>query len=367
MARFRFGPVVAAMAGLMVISLGGAVPAQNPQGKDTPKAKAKDDDPNNDRWVKVPITTADDADLEGTYYRGTKGAESPCIMLLHRWGSDRSKGDWHNLALKLQDKGFAVLSFDFRGHGAGTRVGEHFWEHGFNVAGIKGTGSGKAKRTVSFKELKTSYLPVLVNDVVAARRFLDTKHEHRDCNTGTLILIGADEGADLGLMFTAYEWDRQIVIGANPVSGLGGTNRYAGADIAAGIWLNLKTRGQATTFPIADWFRSRSSLRDSTPMCFIFSEQDPTARADAQHLFDVVSRPPDGRRDKHKLDAKVAVKTRLSGEQLLAQSGLKVTDTILEYVDKVMKDRKAVPWRELRLNEQTPVTVLLSRYGVGVP
>src|SRR4051794_3655170 len=99
-------------AGLLALAFGLAAvaPAQTPKAKDAPKDRL--------RQV-VPITTADGVELVGSYYPSQGGNErlgkdSPCAILLHKYGSDRSKGDWDKLPRELQAKGFCVIAFDFR-------------------------------------------------------------------------------------------------------------------------------------------------------------------------------------------------------------------------------------------------------------
>src|SRR4051794_27395928 len=66
----------------------------------------------------VKIETVDGVELKGTYWPGDKGKKSPVAILLHKIGGRSSEDGWNNMADDLQKAGFAVLSFDFRGHGA---------------------------------------------------------------------------------------------------------------------------------------------------------------------------------------------------------------------------------------------------------
>src|SRR4051794_8262848 len=92
-----------------------------------PATSTNTSDPNRQR---VPITTADGVELDGTYYRSTAaGRDSPCVMLVHKFAGDRGKSDWLKLAQALQEAGFAVLTFDLRGHGGSTQISNPglFW------------------------------------------------------------------------------------------------------------------------------------------------------------------------------------------------------------------------------------------------
>ena len=68
----------------------------------------------------VSFKTFDGVLLKGSYYKSAKGGNSPVVMLLHKFGGSRAQGDWEKLAVRLQKKGYAVMAFDFRGHGTST-------------------------------------------------------------------------------------------------------------------------------------------------------------------------------------------------------------------------------------------------------
>src|SRR5687767_14508992 len=71
----------------------------------------------------VRIDTPDGVELRAHYYRG-KGRGSPCVLMVHEWGKSSRIGPWKDLAHALNKKGFAVLTFDLRGHGLSTTVDE---------------------------------------------------------------------------------------------------------------------------------------------------------------------------------------------------------------------------------------------------
>src|SRR5262245_25537078 len=177
----RFGPMrnlgLPALIGLPAAVAG---PAQ-PPAKDAPKPA----DPNKFR---VPIPTADFVELDGTYYRGNKGRDTPCVMLVHKFGSDRTKSGLDELARDINREGFAVLTFDLRGHGGSINVSPSFWTVGANKNGIMG---GTAKQTtISFAKFKPTYFPWLVNDIAAARRFLEIKNDAGEVNAQSIFIVG---------------------------------------------------------------------------------------------------------------------------------------------------------------------------------
>ncbi len=62
----------------------------------------------------VTFTTADGISLVGTYFEPAQG-NAPGVILVHMVAGQRA--DWDSLAAALQDRGFAILTFDLRGHG----------------------------------------------------------------------------------------------------------------------------------------------------------------------------------------------------------------------------------------------------------
>src|SRR5215469_327334 len=62
----------------------------------------------------VTIDSPDGVKIVGSYYPAAQ-ANSPALLLMHQWESDRHSYD--EFAAKINDKGFAVLSIDGRGFG----------------------------------------------------------------------------------------------------------------------------------------------------------------------------------------------------------------------------------------------------------
>ena len=147
----------------------------------------------------VQFDSVDGVTLKGTYYPGSNGNKSPCVILLHEFGSDRTKGGWDMLAKELEKKGFAVLSFDFRGHNDSCTVDpQKFWQFPMNVQTFT---PGKNRDTIDHKSIKLKkfvYLPWLTNDIQAAKRYMEQRNDANDCNVSNLFLVGAKEGAALG-------------------------------------------------------------------------------------------------------------------------------------------------------------------------
>ena len=65
--------------------------------------------------------------------------------------------------------------------------------------GVRGFNGPNSKKLVEFKDFKTNagYFPYLINDIAAAKVFLDRKNDEGKCNTHHLVLVG-ETGAALG-------------------------------------------------------------------------------------------------------------------------------------------------------------------------
>jgi pimeloyl-ACP methyl ester carboxylesterase len=360
MRRIGVGRIWPLAAGLAVLAAALASPAQAPPGG-APKAVPPSTSvtPTNADLgrVRVPLTTADGVELDGTYYRSPKsGRDAPCVILVHKFGADRSKSDWVLLATELQSAGFAVLTFDLRGHGGSTQLSnpQLFWSLPFNRNHIIGGTANTKKIAITSADFKPSYLPFMVNDLAAARRFFELKNDAGEVNVHSLIIVGAQEGADLGFLFTAAEYARTYTIGVTALQS-NGTPYNAGLDIAAGVWLSLVSRpampSGAPSFSLASWVRtapaSRAAIRDKTPMCFIYGDKESHAKADSEAVFQALTTKMSGRPDKHKLDELHPIRgTDLSGAALLGQPD--VATYVGNYCKKVLTDRRAIPWTEVK-------------------
>src|SRR5262249_30932178 len=131
---------------------------------------------------KILLETFDKVQLQGTWLPSSgEGTKSPCVILLHKIGGNRSQEGWEDLAQALQEEGNTVLSFDFRGHGDSKNVKPNdFWAYRPNLNGIK--GANPKKDTIDWKEFLPAYYPMLVNDISAAKVAIEQKNNARECN-----------------------------------------------------------------------------------------------------------------------------------------------------------------------------------------
>jgi hypothetical protein len=285
---------------------------------------------------KVSFETVDEVELRGTFYPNDNNTKAPCALLLHNVGNGHSSQEhgWESLARELQKEGYAVLTFDFRGHGKSTSVSAAFWKAA--PSSYFKTGTPK-KDTIDHKSFLPAYVPYLVNDIAAARRFLDAKNDARQCNSSNIVLIGAQEGATLGSLWLAAEWSRR------PPRVPGVTNPSAyGQDVTAAVWLSMATTlGNNGLGPkLSKWIQP---LRDKTPMAFLYGEDDKSASKVAKEMCEKILKidtPP-----RPKYTAARGIGGRIAGVELLESS--KEVKAISNYLKKVQEEsRGEVPWQD---------------------
>ena len=204
---------------------------------------------------RIEFQTADGVVIKGTFYpaQGDKKKEAVVLLLHHfdpvKGGSSKKGGEWQELAGALQEDGYPVLSFDFRGFGDSTEViKEKFYnprnKHNSLAGGLRGTA--KKKTLIHYKDFNHNYYPNLISDVAAARAYLERCNDRKDLNCSSIILIGAGDGAAVGTAWM-YNEARRRRDKSPPPLGVGfvvplpsNTNTEPECkDIAAAVWLSI--------------------------------------------------------------------------------------------------------------------------------
>jgi len=329
-------------------------------------------------WTKgddVKFETVDKVDLKGTFNAGAKN--KPTVLLVHKFGGRRDQQGWTKLAEHLNEKGgYAVLSFDLRGHGDSTSVAPAFWMGpqwaAANLHMIKGARPDKA--TISYKDFSPSYKPWLVNDLAAAKHYLDEQNNAGACNSSDLFVVGAEDGAALAALWIASEWYRHPV----EKDALGrwlpkADAKAEGTDIAAGIWLSAPRSWAGE--PVARWLSQpvdqRKPLFWKSPMLFLYGVKDTKGAGSATGLLNSLKSA--GQRYRltfPELTNKKGIKgSNGAGADLLGKASLGTDDFIIDYIGSVMDKRAGTVWRK-RPEADAPemlvdVNVLRNRLGVN--
>ncbi len=309
--------------------------------------------PDAQEWVR--FESVDQVELQGTFYPSTRGSKAPCILLLHALRETSQQEGWIELAKDLQKEGYAVLRFDFRGHGESTSVGPGFWSLGYNQL-LKSFHPYRLEATISHRDCSrlANYL-MLVQDIAAAKRFLDRKNDAEECNSANCILIGAEEGATLGALWLACECQRRQL-----VPGAAGLLAQAGArtspDLLCAVWLSMSPTLGRWRVPVPTWLRS--PVREAVPMVLLYGEDDVPAARLARYVREEVLHA-----DHLKLTGAKGIQgTKLSGSALLSTSHLRTNAFIQSYLKTVIEDRGLRAWSKRDVEKTLPAFVPFERF-----
>ncbi|HEV3203035.1 MAG TPA: hypothetical protein VGY77_01570 [Gemmataceae bacterium] len=287
------------------------------------------------RADEVQFETPDKVELHGTFYPGSK--KTPCVILLHKIGGNRQQKGWDDLAQDLK-KDYAVLSFDFRGHGDSRSVSQEFWSYSSNNL-IK--GAAKKPNKIDYMDFPKNYYPMLANDVLAAKRYLDQQNDAGSCNSSNVIVVGAEDGAAVGALWIASEFQRFKLVKRPIGIPVLDSTKIEGEDIAAAVWLSIPKT--LSNIDVSQWLKGGGNrVRDKVSMVFIFGDKDTKAAGAAGFLFNALK--PAGTKDKLEFTATRSKATKLEGAELLGKKGLKTEEDIITYLEKVMQKRGHKPW-----------------------
>ncbi len=305
---------------------------------------------------KADFKTVDGVKIEGAFYPSNKGNKAPCVIILHDFdakGGSSKTTEWISLATTLQKEGYAVLTFDFRGYGKSKEVTPLFWRAPQNM-NLRGARLKTPPAEIDHKDFPPTYYRQLVNDVAAAKAWLDTVNDSGSLNSRNVIVIGAGQGATVGLMWMASEFKRHR--GVTVLEPLGAPpiptrleEESAGSDLVAGIWLSFSpTLGGQRVTPTR-WFQEVGRT-NKLPMAFINGNAGHD-KANDQSLAYLKTIYPQYVRGKaitdknYQYTAELTVKASLSGSKLL-QEGLETDARIVKYLTNLNNDRTSTnQWR----------------------
>lgn len=313
---------------------------------------------------RVRFDTVDGVEIHGTFYATTaKGgpAKTPCAIILHSIGGSSQQDGYDDLARKLNKEGICALTFDFRGHGSSTTVNDLFWKDLGN-AGIR--AARKSKDQISYKDFKSlNNYAMMVNDIAAAKRFLDRRNDNNECNSGSTFLIGSESGAALGALWLRTEWDRSKMTLGVPQVGTG--RQLEGQDIGGAVWLSITPyfgEGKKFGVRIDNWFGS--PIRERVPIMFLYGEGDAMGAKFSKHLYSGVLRADKDKDGKLKWTVEKAIKdTKLAGRDLLGKNAFGTEEWIIRFVTKVLEDKGLQQWTKRDADRLPLYRVPIASYG----
>jgi pimeloyl-ACP methyl ester carboxylesterase len=292
----------------------------------------------------------DGVELQGTFYPSPGGRKDACVLLLHdfdrKGGGHSHEGGWDDLAESLQAEGYAVLSFDFRGFGNSKSVSNDFWNFPHNRMAGRLTPGRELPDAIDYKNFPPDYYPYLVNDVMAARAYLDRRNDAREVNTSNLIVIGAGEGAAVGALWMAAECrlrrdKRRAVPGLLLAPTL---DVPEVTDLACGVWLSLSPTLAGRVVPIYAWLWTAG--RDfKVPLAFVYGQKDDAAKNLALNCVGLLRGAPGGGPALEYTGPYAVPGTKLSGSRLLLKSLPTQKWILQDYFEPVLDRRGGREWR----------------------
>ena len=338
--------------------------------------RAQDDD----NIDEVFFNTADKVKLNGTWYRGSGGRKSPTVLMVHGWGSNRSKDGWDSLAKQFQGKGYSVLTFDLRGHGKSIELSDKkaFWSLPHNqryAAPPGGISAARLPLRINYKDFNRAYYPYLLNDLTAARRFLDEKNDATACNVGQTFVIAEKEGATLAMMWLGHEAhpSRNGITAPDAITPA--QDLPAITDIAGCVWLSIDSNplGIGKVLPYYSspmWAASQNSagpllepIKEKTSMCFMVGKKDSAGYGSTSYWYQKKFYGHTVRKE-DRMKYPVVLDTKLRGAELLGQAALETDAIILEFVEKIKERGVGNNWVKRNIDRAAfnPVPLQLLGY-----
>jgi alpha-beta hydrolase superfamily lysophospholipase len=293
---------------------------------------------------KVKFTSVDGVELHGTFYGSSKNDSAPAVLIVHAIGDSSRRKEYDNLARTLQGSGYAVLTFDLRGHGQSKSVDkDEFWSQKYkNYTFV--AGASARKESIEFRDIDKRFYSVFVNDLAAAKAFLDRKNDAKKCNSSSMIVIGADSGATLGAIWINSEWARYKLI--PPAAGFGqpqpDLKNPEGKNVICGIWLSITPDLGTRKVPLASVLFTAAKEK-KVPMVFLYNSDFSIDKSTAVTLVKGIKGKD---KTNFELTAASPVKAggKLTGRELL-NPALETDKAIAAYLPKVIED-KGNEWQE---------------------
>jgi len=290
----------------------------------------------------VSFNTFDGVKLGGVLYPNTGGKRDAVVLLLHAFDLKAGGGQagWSELAKTLHEDGYTVLSFDFRGFGESKTVDKDtFWAFPHNSGGLI-KGSVKKGENLDHKNFNAGYLRYLVNDVAAAKAYLDRRNDAKELNSSNVIVMGAGEGAAVGAMWLANESRRRRDTNVPPT-------RFGPAlapqseinDIACAVWLSISPKVGPTP-GVGRWILEAGGKKHKVPMAFIFAKADTSGDTLARNYVKLI-KPVAGKTKDFPNTGffGIAGTAKLTGMKLIGEGD--TTTKIKQYLDLVLEGRPA--------------------------
>jgi hypothetical protein len=206
--------------------------------------------------------------------------------------------------------------------------------------------------TIDRSEFPLNYYPNLVNDVAAAKAYLDRKNDGREVNASNLIVIGAGEGATVGALWMASELHRKKdrafgMIGAPP-----DLDQAESRDFTCAVWLSISPSLGNMRVPLRKWLEEVG--RDQkVPMAFVYGSKDEKSKNLVPSLLSAIKPKtgskkfdPKDEKDPRYFTGEKKLDTSLTGAALLQKSLGAEKWIIKDYLGELFEARPVREWRK---------------------
>jgi alpha-beta hydrolase superfamily lysophospholipase len=302
--------------------------------KADPDAKTADDTKKNAKAgkekEKIPdpeeqtLVTSDGVRLALTYFPSNRGREAIPVVLLHMFKGTRA--DYKTLALALQEKGYAVVVPDLRGHGGSTKQKVAGTEYVLNAA----------------KMPVDQYKLMIDKDMYAVKEFLWEKNNAKELNLNKLCVVGAEMGASVAMNFAVFD-----------SLGYGDSDRgpYYGTLQLGQFVKSIVLLSPEVSFKGLPLAPMQNELRKNIPVLIIVGKQDAKSHDEAERVSKIFKRIPP-KLDEDRTYFFKPLDTKLQGTKLLDSKSLEVTDKLLfPFLQLRLKDADEVKdwgWKPLK-------------------
>ncbi|QDU63716.1 Alpha/beta hydrolase family protein [Planctomycetes bacterium Pan216] len=287
----------------------------------------------------INVLTRDGVYLTGRFWKPDESnKETPVVMLLHMRGRDQN--DWAPYARYLCDKGFAVATFDFRGHGDSKQVNpDQYVSPRDALRGMRRPSSdNRVERIDEETEFRNGReLAMLVNDIDAIKEFLIEQNNAGRINVQRLgVVAGGPMASALATHFAAREYasERGWV--------------KTGGDLATLILISPTLNYSGLT-AVSDFDKSKRD-EERLPV-FIVSNDDRSEKKSADQLRRKLWVPFLGKggkasgRDRPE-SGMMLVKSKKSGSDLFRPPVENVDELIHGYLHNRLVDKRSFQWRQ---------------------
>jgi pimeloyl-ACP methyl ester carboxylesterase len=290
----------------------------------TAAARAQDD-----RGQQHMLSTDDGWQLPITYYpakgdKETVTREAPVVVLLH--GDKENRLVWEGsrgLAVRLQDKGYAVITVDLRKHGQST-----------NAAGGE-AARGRSRETGNLQA--SDYQAMVEQDLAAVKDFIYEQNQAKRLNMNKLGIIGAESSAIVAMAFAVVDWNRAPYDDAPSLE----ARTPRGQDVRALVLLSppQKVKGISLGETLA-------AVRDpakNIAILTLYGKRNKADAKDALYIHNKLFGP--GKLNEDRIYLK-GFDFNLRGTGLLGKKEVDAESTILAVLDAHLLALKDSPWRD---------------------